>query len=390
VSESSSEPGLDAASVDAEGLQAQMLLREIRAAMFGREERLTVGRFELRELLGHGAHGSVYLADDARLRRNVAVKVLRRESDPTTRDRFLREAQALAQLGHPNVLTVYDAGVEDSHVYIAMEYVEGGTLAGWCRDHPPGPRGRFGALLQLGVGMAEGLAAAHRAGIIHRDVKPANVLVGHDGRPRIADFGVARAASVVDADLHTTGHDDPSITPRLTRTGAMVGTPAYAAPEQLRGHSDEATDQWSLCATLWEAAYGDRAFVGQSIVGLLEAIDTGPPTPPTARSEVPRWWREILERGLAVDPADRWPSIEALGDAMRRGAARRRTKLVAGLSGVAVVVGLLSAAGWQAIREHRRQRCTAGADSIAETWGDDQRRRLTDALMAVEDKGITR
>jgi tetratricopeptide (TPR) repeat protein/tRNA A-37 threonylcarbamoyl transferase component Bud32 len=370
------------APLAADDLEARVLLGELREQMFGRRDRTRIGRFELAELLGRGAHGSVYLADDVQLKRRVAVKLLRAEGDRAARARLLREAQALARLNHPNVLTVHDVGVEDERVFIAMEHVESGTLAQWCAEHPPGTRARFIELLELAIGTARGLAAAHEAGVVHRDIKPANILVGADGRPRLADFGVARAE---EGPSHgdTSTQDDlasrSSVT--LTRSGDVIGTPAYMAPEQLAGRGEPASDQWSLCATFWEAAYGARPFVADSLAKLVDVVQGRPRTVPPERTEVPGWFRDVLARGLRPDPADRWPSVAVLAAELQRGAARRRRRVLA-LGGAALALAAMGMTGARHVAQERRHaRCVAEAGAIDRVWNDDVSASLRDAFL---------
>jgi tetratricopeptide (TPR) repeat protein/tRNA A-37 threonylcarbamoyl transferase component Bud32 len=368
---------------DPDRLDAREMLSRLRRELFGRGDPVSVGRFQLRELLGRGAHGSVYLAHDEQLQRTVAVKLLREESDPSARARLLREAQALARLKHPNVLTIHDVGIEGDRIFVAMEHVEAGTLKDWCAQHPAGTKARFLAVLDLAIATARGLAAAHEAGIVHRDIKPANILVGADGRPRIADFGVARSdTAMADTDARTQrGDRSGAPSDALTRTGMLVGTPAYMAPEQLAGRGDAASDQWSLCATLWEVAYGQRAYDAADLTALIEVVQGPPRPPPASRTEVPGWWRDILTRGLARDPEARWPSVAALAAALERGVVRRRRRIFASVGGALVLAGVATLAMWHLDREERRAQCRQGAEAIGEVWNDEAEAGLRDALL---------
>ena len=352
-------------------VDARMMRSEIRERIFGAPEHPRVGRFELRSRLGRGSHGAVYLAEDKKLGRLVAVKVLDTvETDSSGRSRLAREAQTLARLSHPNVLQVHDIGVDAGNVFIAMEYVQEGTLADWCAAHLPESAGRFAELLELGIGAALGIAAAHTEGIVHRDVKPANILIGDDGRPRVADFGLAKPP--MRSDTHSgatpTGETDPHST--LTETHAIVGTPAYMAPEQFSGHGDEASDQFSLCVTLWEAAYGERPFEADDLDGLIAAVRQ-PPRAPTQRRDVPAWFTELLRRGLSNDPRLRWPSVAALAAELQR---RRDASSRKGGRGRYVVIGLFAivAAGAIGYREVTRRAavraCDREASQVAEVW----------------------
>ncbi len=369
---------------DLERIRARVMLDQVRARMFGRGDPLRVGRFALTRRLGHGAQGTVYLAHDSELRRPVAVKLFEATaSDAPARARLLREAQTLAQLQHPNVLAIYDVGLEGERAFIAMEYAEGGTLRQWCRNHPPGSRQRFEALLALALPLARGLAAAHDAGIIHRDIKPANVFLGADQRPRLADFGVARethdaaASTTMSGAGQTSAADDV-----LTRTRGIVGTPGYMSPEQFDGIATPSSDQWGLCATLWEAAYGVRAYQGTTIAALAEAVRQAPPRPPPQRREVPSWWAEILARGLDPDPARRWPSVAAMVAELESIQGRRRRRRVIFVAGAGLVVAATVGLGVQLDRRRREAACAQQVASMDTTWNPEVAGRLRDALVA--------
>ncbi len=278
--------------------------------------------------LGAGGMGVVYLAHDQRLKRDVALKLHTRGAAA----RLAREATAIAQLQHPNVVTVYQIGTHAGFPYVAMEYVDGGTARAWLAE----ARRPWRAIVALYVAAARGLAAAHAAGMVHRDFKPENLLVGKDGRIRVADFGLAREVGERDAATPVT---DELLSP-LTQTGVMVGTPAYMAPEQRAGGAvDAAADQFALCASLWEALYGARPFAGGDAATLAAATARGVIAAPADARGVPRAIRRALERGLAADPARRFPSMEALAQALtpRRSWARWGGAAVA-------VAGLASAA----------------------------------------------
>jgi serine/threonine protein kinase len=280
-----------------------------------------IDRYELEECLGAGGMGVVYAARDSKLQRRVAVKLLRPgRSDQTSSDarkRLLREARTLARLSHPNVVTVFDVGEHGDQLFVAMELVEGGSLGTWLRRAQRTPDEIIDRLLEA----ARGLAAAHQAGVIHRDIKPDNILVGPDGRARVTDFGLA---TPVDAQSLRGEATRPSITDTrsLTRTGALLGTPVYMAPEQLDGNADARSDQWSFCMTLYEALAGVRPFVAD-LVARVPAIREGRLAPPAAGRHVPGWVRRIVLRGLRADPGERWPSIGAIVEALARGRAQR-------------------------------------------------------------------
>jgi serine/threonine-protein kinase len=265
-----------------------------------------VGRYVVEERVGMGGMGVVYVARDRQLGRRVALKLLRRRraEEAVAQLRLLREAQALAKLSHANVVTVFDVGTFHQQVFVAMELVDGGTLSSWLQR---GDRS-LDEILAMFRAAGAGLLAAHAAGIVHRDFKPDNVLIGDDGRVRVTDFGLASPPRSTDGA--------PRFDNRLTETGAVFGTPAYMAPEQRDGgRVDERSDQYSFCVALFEALYGR----------LPEAALTSAP-----RFNVPRRIRRALQRGLAQDPAARFPSLQALLSALAWDRAARRRPFVLG------------------------------------------------------------
>ena len=289
-------------------------------------ERPQIGRYRVIKRLGEGGMGVVWEAVDPELERRVAIKVLRDTRSVAPGDARLRkEAQALAKLTHPNVVSVYDINADaEGELYIVMQLVEGTTLAGALKTKPSRAQ-----LLEWLVQAGRGLAAAHAVGIVHRDFKPANILVGSDGVVRVSDFGLARAShAVVDDD------GEP-----LEISRGMAGTPAYMAPEQfLGGPLTAATDQFAFCVTLWEALWGQHPFPGDSVTTIREAVLAGKhrELPPA-----PRRLQKAIARGLAVSPRDRFPSMTELLAVI---APRRRTPLYAGLGAVALVAGGLAIA----------------------------------------------
>ena len=295
------------------------------------------GKYTIAGLLGSGGMGAVYLARDERLARDVAIKIGLTTS-VTSLARAEREAQVLASLSHPNVVVIYEVGEHAGRVFVAMEHVAGGTARAWLAAKPRTWR----QIVELYANAGAGLAAAHIAGIVHRDFKPDNVLVGEDGRPRVADFGLARAGATPPPDESTASIDDGSLSDPLTRTGVAVGTPAYMAPEQLapgRVAIDAWSDQFSFCVALWEALHGARPFIGADRAELRAAMRV-PPKPVNAT--VPRSINAVLLRGLAVDPASRWPSLGVLVARLRRGRSRRGVSLALGLGAAAALTALLA------------------------------------------------
>ncbi|MCW5831327.1 MAG: serine/threonine protein kinase, partial [Labilithrix sp.] len=276
--------------------------------------------------------GVVYSAFDPELDRKIAVKVLRRRGARREREdheRLQREAQAMARLSHPNVVTVHDVGTFEGSVFLAMEFVEGTTLGEWLRT--VGAARPWGARLDVLKAAGRGLAAAHAAGLVHRDFKPDNVLVGRDGRARVTDFGIARATidgpeerATIDGPEERATIDGPeerradALATPLTETGSVLGTVGYMAPEQAAGGgADARSDQFSFCVTLYVALYGEKPFPSRDLEGYLEEL--GRPVrdaPPGSR--VPPWLRHVVLRGLREAPDERHPSMDALLDALER------------------------------------------------------------------------
>ncbi|MEM7153231.1 MAG: serine/threonine-protein kinase [Myxococcota bacterium] len=324
-----------------------------------------VGRYVVLSELGAGGMGVVLAAYDPELDRKVAVKLVRPEARSTTaRERMVREARAMAKLAHPNVVSVFDAGEHDGAVYIAMEFVEGMTLA----EALGGPRGP-NAVLDLLVPAARGLVAAHEIGLVHRDFKPDNVMVGADGRLLVMDFGLARregdpgpsdAAEEVSqvADVRASAVLGDSMDSEITRAGAVMGTPAYMAPEQFNsGAVDERADQFAFCVTLWEALYGERPFAGEAFWALAAAVNAGQRQPVPRDRKVPGWLHAVVDRGLATDPAERWPSMSALLQAIEQGRARRRNRWVAAGIAAPLVLGAAGFGGHRAWIERGVAQC---------------------------------
>jgi predicted Ser/Thr protein kinase len=309
-----------------------------------------LGRYRIEAVLGAGGMGVVYVAYDEVLRRKVALKLL--HGDGASRARLVQEARVMARLSHPNVVAVHDAGVHAGHVFVVMELVDGRTLAQWLREE----RRAVAEVVEIFLAAGSGLAAAHAAGIVHRDFKPANVLVGHDGRVRVTDFGIARTLS------GTTTTGGPASLPRdpfghattLVHTKGTSGTPAYMAPEQLvSGVADARSDQFAFGVALHEALHGVRPFAGSTREEHVASMVRGAVTQTPGRS-VPAAVEAVVLRALRFDAHDRFSSVAALLDALRGALAaprreplpgsRRRRWLVAGpclvvAAVVAVAVG---------------------------------------------------
>jgi tRNA A-37 threonylcarbamoyl transferase component Bud32/tetratricopeptide (TPR) repeat protein len=354
-------PGLD--SID-----DALMRQRIHASLFASERAgVWVDRFELLEKLGAGGMGTVWAAQDHRLQRRVALKFLRSQLDGSTSElRLFREAQALARMQHPNVIAVYDVGRHEGRVWIAMELVPGKTLREWV-----GERERPSAeILEVWLAAGRGLAAIHAAGLVHRDIKPDNVLLGDDGRVRVIDFGLVRAIGATTApSTERSGPDtrssDDVVDQLITRTQQFVGTPSYAAPEQVgRGFVDARTDQYSFCVALWEALTGKRP-----------KLDDRPGV-----NKLSARVRGALLRGLGEDPADRFENMSALLAALEP--PRRRWVLSAAL-GVALVAALGAGVGGAFERDEvvePVEPCANAGAAIDEQWNADAEQRVRAAF----------
>ena len=373
---------LQAARERAPAIETEHALARLESALFGAPERKPMlARYTLVRRIGRGGSGVVWLAHDPRLDREVALKLLDRADgfDVGTqgRARLLREAQALARSPHPNVIAVYDVGTyatdAGTGLFVVMEYVEGPDLRRWLDT----PRS-WTEVLDAFVDAAHGLAAAHRVGVVHRDFKPANAIVGGDGRVRVLDFGLARGLDRSESSIPSDGGDESDLDAKLTLEGTVLGTPFYMAPEQHAGASaDPRSDQFALCVSLWEAIYGVRPFVGGSLDELRRAKEHSRPSPP--RTDVPRWLCDVLQRGLAPDPAQRWPSIDAMlaAIAARRRAGPRRARTLA----VVALLGTGALASWSLLGDGHA-RCRGADDRIAALWAAGPRAETEAAFTA--------
>jgi len=370
---------------DSESVGTRHLRARLEDRLFGNEEVVKVGRFVVLERLGHGAMGVVYLAYDPKLQRRVAVKVLSRLK-AGARARTLREATTLARLNHPHVVTIHEVGDDEGESFVAMEYVDGGTLRDWCLAHPDRTAARTKALLELAHQAITGLAAAHAVGVVHRDVKPTNMLIDSGGRLRLADFGLARAPSgPSEASITHDGTERAQASG--TSTNSIAGTPAYMAPEQFDGEADVRSDQYSLCATLYEAFHGVRPFEASSLASLREASARAPLAEPRG-ADVPPYVRRVLQRGLSSRPEERFADLGALQQALRAGERRHRIRGVAlgGIALCAVVFG--GALGVDQYRANERARqiaaCQTEAAAIDAVWNDEARGAVRSGLQATD------
>ena len=417
-------PGADLREARPEsGIQHAAMRVSLRHKLFGAaQEPLRLGRFVLMERLGQGGMGVVYSAYDPELDRRVALKLLRtghRRAGEKAKERLLREAQALARLSHPNVVPVYEVGVIDDQVFIVMEFVVGETLRKWLAAEDRTWRQVLDAFRQAG----QGLAAAHAVGLVHRDFKPDNVQVGVDGRIRVLDFGLARGHTEDGAERDpvrpfdssdrispfdsTQSMDavespwlgggagersEPSEQPAgetpsnkrlhtpLTATGALLGTPVYMPLEQFDGAQVGPTsDQFSFCVSLYEGLYGHRPFAGDTVHELRDSIRAGQIRQPPRASRVPRWVFPVLCRGLAAEPAQRYPSMRALLAALGYDPARTRMRAyLAVLSAGLVAVSIYSFT----LARPAAEVCQGAARELSVVWSTGQRAALQRAFQA--------
>jgi serine/threonine-protein kinase len=260
----------------------------------------TIGGYQVHDLIGRGAMGSVYRGYHEPLDRIVAIKVLHSLAvDPTSAERFKREARAIAQLRHPNILSVFDFGEVDGVPFMVVEYMPGGSLAEAIR---PGDRPSGADVVALLKGIAAGLDHAHGAGIVHRDVKPGNVLLSRDDSPVLADFGLAKMLEQAS----------------MSMSGFVAGTPSYMAPEQANGHlvGPEA-DRYALAIMAYELLTGRLPFVAEGVLEVIYLhVNAAPQAPSTVRPGLPEAVDSVLLTGLRKDPAQRWRSCTEMVDAL--------------------------------------------------------------------------
>ena len=280
----------------AAGLLLESTVTELAAGM-------QLGSYRIDQVLGQGGMGVVYRGVDTKLNRPVAIKFLSGAlADPAARRRFQREARMASSLNHPHILTVHDAGELEGRQYLVTEFVDGGTLKDWAGA----AKRTWRQIVELLVGVADGLAAAHAAGILHRDIKPANILVASNGYAKLADFGLAKLAGVATAEETT-----QTLTGETTRPGVIVGSIAYMSPEQASGRAvDARSDIFSFGVVLYELLAGRRPFAGATTLELLQTIIHGTPQP--LGEEIPVALRAVVEKALEKDPADRYQSARIL------------------------------------------------------------------------------
>lgn len=324
-----------------------------------------VGRYVITRRLGRGGMGVVLEARDTALGRNVALKLVRRPKRPSPYDaslspRLVREAQALARLSHPNVVGLYDLGTSASAMFLAMEFIDGVDLY----RHLEHEARSWSEIVKLFVQAGRGLSAAHTAGIVHRDFKPTNVIVGHDGRVTVVDFGLARST---EPSEHAEDEPRDTFRRKLTDANVIIGTRGYMAPEQLLGLPvGPAADQFAFCVSLFEALYGERPYPGNNAVETARAFAARTLRIPADKRGVPMWIHAAIVRGLSVEPTDRYASMDDLLAALDP--IRPITKSRRGRYGLAAALVLTAAASavataWVGKRLERPAPITAAAVS---------------------------
>ncbi len=364
------DPGLDDTHVSGETHQ-DVLVSEKSGVVKGE----ALDRYVILDRLGAGGMGEVFSAWDPVLDRKVAVKVLRGDFEGSPlgeelKTRLMREAQSLARLSHPNVVTVHDVGIANGRIFLAMEFIEGSTLKKWLEQKP---RPSWRQILEVFLAAGEGLLAAHDQGITHRDFKPDNVVVSSDGRVRVMDFGLAHGQAAKKKDEG----EKPART--ITAPGAMLGTPAYMSPEALHGQAtDFRSDEFSFCVALFEALYGKRPFAGASPGALAVEIDANRVvTPP--RSEVPRRIHQLVLKGLRASPAERFQTLRALLIQLgRRQSTRDRSITAASISVLAVLAVGLTVTVWY----RGRTRCADVETRLSGVWDASVRASAQKAFLA--------
>lgn len=321
--------------------------------------------------MGEGGMGFVFAARDRKLNRPVAIKVLRPEISALEHleKTLIREAKAMARLSHPNVCTVYEVGTTDGCLFLAMEYIDGQTLDVWLK------RGRsWQEILGVMIAAGNGLAAAHRADVIHRDLKLENIMIDSDGRVLVMDFGIATGADSVDATEDVV-YDEP-----LTSFSRIIGTPPYMALELLCGNpANKKSDQFSFAVTAYEALYGVRPYFGRTFGELIRAYQQNDVHQPP-RNVVPRWLRQVLLRGASTDANDRYDSVDDLVAELVRIPNKRRFHFRAALFGLVMMLGVVvSLVVYQ--RLATKTPCQGSEERFAQVWNEDARARLQRAMV---------
>ncbi len=358
-------PGLDLATM--EDVRAR-----VERDLFGSGELPKLDRFVLLQPISGGGMGLIHRAYDPKLDRSVALKLLhpRLHGTPKARARLEGEARVLAQLAHPNVVPVFDIVTARDQIVLVMELVQGQTLGEWASERPRGWR----AIVEVYAQAGRGLAAAHALGIVHRDFKPANAIVGTDGRVRVLDFGLARFSAEASAEAPPatspglTSEPGGSDAAPLTADGELLGTLAYMSPEQLSGHAaTPASDQFSFCVALYRVLCGAPPFPGTDAPSLRAAIAKQQLAPPPPDQRLPKWLLQALRQGLAVDPARRHASMQALCDELTRDRSRRRLRWAALSSAIALVTACVAFFSARSDRE-LLSACDGGLEEAGKVW----------------------
>ncbi|MEM9459578.1 MAG: serine/threonine-protein kinase [Myxococcota bacterium] len=391
-----------------------------------------LGRYVVLQEVGRGGMGVVWTAYDPKLDRKVAIKLLSGSPRAGTRQaRFIREAQALAKLNHPNIVTVHDVDTHDGQLYMAMELVDGQTLRRWLKK-----RRSWREIVEVFEQAGQGLAAAHAADITHRDFKPSNVLIARDGRVKVLDFGLAKHmgrdplddderefhSSITDPNQGNPGRsrrnrsapsgneDPPAARPKLrertlhsdedimevigssagvklTKVGRIVGTPAYMAPEQYpslgRYELGPWTDQFSFGVALYEALYGDLPFAGNDLLETHTNIQAGRIREPRRDDTVPGWIFRLLQRALREDPAERFRSMDALLEALRADPAKKTRRIAMGLGALGLVA--LSSFGMvQALTKEEPVPCQGAQEHLRGIWDEATRASVRQGLVGTK------
>jgi eukaryotic-like serine/threonine-protein kinase len=377
-------PVLDRVAMDEVRARAQHRL-------FGSSQPARLGRFVLLKSVAGGGMGVIHRAFDPQLERPVALKLVhpRLHGTQIARARLLAEARVLARLSHPNIVPVYEVLEIDDHVVMVMEMVEGKTLAEWEREKPR----TWQEIIQVYVQAGRGLAAAHSLGIIHRDFKPANTIVGDDGRVRVLDFGLAKfsaggAADPSPSDPNTSlqvARTSPAVVatalhPALTETGELLGTIAYMSPEQLAGEpATPASDQFSFCVALFHALDREPPFTGRDAGELLASMRAQ--QRPLPRNAKPAWLRSALVRGLAYSPDERHPSLVSLLEQLSR--ERRLWRWGAGITASGTLVAAIASTLLLPSKRDPLAACDGGTEEIGRVWNLTQQNSLHDVLARI-------